>query len=262
MSHDAVQEPLTWEPGPLAPQLAPGEVHVWRLALDQPKALSRELRAWLSAEECQRADRFHRPRDGIRFVVGRAALRDLLGRYTGEVPANLSFDTGPFGKPTLGKPAGTNIHFNVSHSHGLAVIALSQGRELGIDLELMRPMDSMDAIAHRFFAAIEYAAYQEQPEEDRALAFFRVWTRKEAYLKATGTGISVPLDSFHVSVKPDEPAALLHVEGKPNEVDRWSLREFRAGAETMGTLAVEGQDWSPVGWSYHLWGQDKQESGC
>ncbi len=251
MPTHAISTRLAWEPGPFTPSLSSDQVHVWRFHLDdQASETCQRLRSWLSAEECTRADRFHRVRDRQRFLIGRGALRDLLGRYVGLLPQDLRFATGPFGKPRLEQPNDSAIQFNLSHSHGHGVIAVSKGRELGIDIEMMRPMENMDAIANRFFAVGEHSTYLAQPEALRPLAFFRVWTRKEAYLKATGTGISVPLDSFEVTVDPGDPPAIRHVADQPDEAARWSMREFWPQADALVSLAVEGQGWATYGYDY------------
>jgi len=244
MSKYASSTAIDWAPGPNSPMLKGEHVHVWRFNLDNqtPETLE-QMRTWLSAEECARVDRFHRPRDGVRFLVGRAAMREILARYLGTTPDRLCFSKGPFGKPSIAEPNPSRIQFNLSHSHGQGALAVSQGRELGIDIELIRPMESMDAIANRFFSATENQVYLSLAEVDRPLAFFRIWTRKEAYLKGTGTGISVPLDSFDVSVRPDERPSLLRVANQPGEVERWSMLEFWPEPKALVSLAVEG----PVG---------------
>ena len=130
------------------------------------------------------------------------------------------------------------------------MLAVGWERELGIDVECLRTMESMDAIAARFFAPGEHAAYSAQPLEARPLAFFRAWTRKEAYLKAIGSGITVPLDSFEVSVAPEDAPALRRVRGQPEELARWSMREFRPEPDALASLVVEGQGWSMRGFTY------------
>src|SRR5207249_8265351 len=145
-----------------------------------------------------------------RFIVGRAVLRLILAGYVHELPRRLRFDYGPHGKPALahdGKPHAT--HFNVSHSQGLAVYAITRGKEIGIDIEYVCPARSIDAVAETAFSPWELAALQSLPPDRRQIAFFTCWTRKEAYLKARGEGLSLPLEQFDVSLAPGEPAALL-----------------------------------------------------
>jgi 4'-phosphopantetheinyl transferase len=245
MPQRPIESHFTWDLGPDAADLTFDLVHVWSVVLDQPDEVCRRLRAWLSPDECQRADRYRGPSLGRRFVVGRGALRDVLSRYIGTGPEVIRFATGPFGKPAIDLPhAPIGLRFNLSHSHGLGVIAVGMGRELGIDVEILRSFENMDAIAGRFFAPAERAAYAAQPIGQRPLAFFRAWTRKEAYLKAIGSGITVPLDSFEVSVAPEEPPALRVVRGNPDEASRWSMREFRPETSALATLAVEGRGWT------------------
>src|SRR5262249_6058087 len=145
-----------------------------------------------------------------RFIVGRATLRAILGRYLARRPSELAFRYGEFGKPDLDVPQGADaIRFNMAHSHGRAALAVAVGRELGIDLEQERPIHDADRIVARFFSAAECRVYAGLPDDQKPAAFFRGWTRKEAYLKATGLGLALPLDSFDVSLAPGDPPRLL-----------------------------------------------------
>lgn len=139
--------------------------------------------------------------------------------------------------------APNDLRFNLTHSHGLALFALSQGRELGVDVERIRPEMAGEQIARRFFSASEVTALLALAPGLREEAFFHCWTRKEAYLKATGRGLTLALDSFDVSVVPDAPAALLATRHDLSEATRWSLQTLRLAPSYVGTLAVEGHDW-------------------
>jgi 4'-phosphopantetheinyl transferase len=229
----------------LAPlQITPAEVHLWQAALDVPPARAGQLAGGLSPDERQRADAFHFERDRAHFIAARAFLREVLGRYVGLPSPAVRFRYGPSGKPEI--EAGGPIQFNLSHSGELALLAVAQGRAVGVDVERMRPDFAGEPMARRFFAPGEVAALLDLPEYMRELAFYRCWTRKEAYLKARGDGLSFPLDQFEVTLTPGEPARLLRVQGDEGEAARWHLEHIEAGAGYVAALAVEGYDWRLV----------------
>ena len=224
------------------------EVHVLHAFLDVAPSRVRSLHATLSADERQRADVFHFTRDRNRFIVARALLRILLGRYVQTEPAWLRFRYGPKGKPFLAGGHDTALRFNLSHSNGLALYAVTRRREIGIDVEYAgRKLDYV-AIAERFFSPREVADLGSLPEEGRQRAFFACWTRKEAYIKARGDGFSVALDTFEVSLRPEEPAVLRNVDGNPEETSRWCLAELGSDPRYAAALAVEGTDWRLKYW--------------
>src|SRR6476659_2394037 len=180
------------------------EVHLWQASLDGRPADIFE--SFLSADELDRANRFHFAADRIHFIVARGLLRNLLAAYLGINCAELRFSYGAKGKPFLLLDGQTQINFNLSHSHGRAAFAFSRGRELGVDLEFVKEDFEAELIATRFFSRSEVLALRLVPAELRNQAFFNCWTRKEAYIKARGEGLSMPLDQFDVSLKPGEPA--------------------------------------------------------
>src|SRR6185369_554217 len=171
-------EITAWSEPPEAPSLATGEVHVWRLELDQPESVMTEFRRTLEADEVERAGRFHFEKHRRHFVVGRGGLRYVLSRYLEEKPAELRFTYGLFGKPAL---VGDRLRFNMSHSHGVALFAVAADRELGVDVEHIRVDFATEDIARRFFSRPEVAAFNSLQKEEQAAGFFRCWTRKEAY---------------------------------------------------------------------------------
>lgn len=231
-----------WPDGPEHPLLKSGEVHVWRACLDISSGLFRQLWATLSPDERLRAERFHFQRDREHFVAARGGLRDIVGRYTGSAPESLRFAYDEFGKPRLSGEAGLeSLRFNVSHSHGVALYAVASGREVGVDLEYVREEFACQEIAERFFSRREVAALNALPVEERAAAFFDCWTRKEAYIKALGEGLSHPLHLFTVSLNPDQPAALLYTDDDPKEAARWSLSELFPGQGFRAALALRGE---------------------
>jgi 4'-phosphopantetheinyl transferase len=219
--------------------LQASEVHVWRVPLDCAPDEAVCLSALLAGDERERAARFYFPRDRDRFTVGRARLRQLLGRYLGKDPAALEFRYGHAGKPEL---AGTGLPFNVSHSDSLALIGIGGPGRLGVDIERIRPRTEPDSFGS-FFAPAEEAALLRLPREMRERAFFACWTRKEAYIKGRGDGLGFGLDRFEVSVSPDAPASLLRVLDHPEEASRWELHSLDTAPDYAGALAVEGHDW-------------------
>ncbi|HKY26788.1 MAG TPA: 4'-phosphopantetheinyl transferase superfamily protein [Pyrinomonadaceae bacterium] len=224
--------------------LADQEVHIWRVSVSQAQSSVTHLSRLLDEEESKRAARFHFERDRVRFIVARGGLRIILGQYLKIDPAVIEFSYSAHGKPALSRAHSDSvIKFNLAHSHDLALYAFSPKRELGIDVEHMRPEVAGDDIAKRFFAAPEVDALRSLSAERRLEAFFNCWTRKEAYIKARGEGLTFPLSNFVVSMTPGEPASLLTVQDSPQEAARWSLQELDAGEGYAASVAVEGHDW-------------------
>lgn len=219
-------------------RLDAGELLLWQLNLDASPEILNALSDVVSADERERAARFHFEQDRSRFLVGRGALRCILGRYLAEQPADISFVYGLRGKPAI---AGIPLHFNMSHSDGMAVIAVTRSHVVGIDLEHVRPMPDLEGIAKSHFSSTEQAAIATLPADDRLSAFFTCWTRKEAYLKATGDGIAAGLSSFDVTVIPGTYPRLLRVDGKPEETERWSFYDLPLAPGFVGVVVVEGK---------------------
>ena len=231
------------------------EVHVWRASLKQPAEVLRALSATLAPEESERAGRFHFQKDRDAFVVARGALRDILGRYLGVPPRQVRFAYGEFGKPSVAAEAcgGLPLRFNLSHSHEVACCAVACGREVGVDVEHLREGVEVMSLAGHFFSRGEVEALGALPPGQQLRGFFNCWTRKEAYIKARGEGLSHPLDAFTVSLEPGSPAALLSTERDPEEAARWSLTDLPFGDDYAAALACEGRapvlrwrDWKPL----------------
>jgi 4'-phosphopantetheinyl transferase len=202
--------------------LEPGTIEVWRASLDQHSDVVRTLETLLSDDERDRRDRFHFDRDRTRYVVGRGLLRALLGRYLGEEPAGLEFRYSRYRKPSL---AEGGPHFNLAHSGSTAFYAFSPAFEVGIDVELVQVENADERVARRFFSSVEVQTLMALPEAARTHAFFSCWTRKEAFLKARGDGLTLALDSFDVTLAPGEPAMLLRTGWSPDEHARWQLAD-------------------------------------
>lgn len=242
---------MGWDPPSEKLSLPNDAVHVWRATLDQSASCRERFWQTLAEDERARADRFHFPRDREHFVVARGVLRAILARYLNTEPGRLSFCYSAYGKPALLKEAsGDALRFNLSHSHGLALYAVTRDRELGIDVEHLRPHLADRQIAERFFSPGEVAVLLALPQYQQREAFFHCWTRKEAYIKARGEGLSLPLDQFEVSLAPGEPAALLSTHANPSEASRWSMLELTPGPGYVGALAVEGHGWRLACWQW------------
>lgn len=226
---------------PKQPELLAGDVHVWCASLEVADAKRHQLHETLSSDEQSRAQRLYFQRDRDRFIVNRGLLRAILSRYVDIAPKDLRFEYASSGKPALvAEQGGDTFRFNVSHSHTLALYAVTLDRDVGIDVEHIRGNFDWQAIAERFFSPNENAVLQTLPIEIRQQSFFLGWTRKEAYIKATGRGLSIPLDQFEVSLAPGEPAALLNTQWNPEDSDRWFLYDLTPSPGYVAALAVAG----------------------
>ncbi len=221
--------------------LPPDEVHVWAASRETTDLDVAACRALLTADEIKRADRFVALRDRRQFAVGRGRLRTILGRYLDSDPASIRFVSNPHGKPGI---AGTDLRFNLTHSGTSMLLAVTLGRELGVDVEQIRPDFGGEAIARRFFAPAEVESLLSLPPADRTLAFFHGWTRKEAYIKAIGKGLAMPLDDFEVEIHPNRPARLIATRPDPDEASRWTLIALDAPPGSVAALCVAGTGWT------------------
>src|SRR5579864_4206604 len=210
-------------------------VHVWPVSTQAPDGVVEQFRSLLAADEIERAARFRFERLQRSFILARGALRVLLGRYLNTEPRDVAFHYGAKGKPTLVAPA--RLQFNASHSGDLALFAFTLDCEIGVDVEAIRPMPDMEVVAERFFCAEETAELMALPVGQRDDAFFLCWTRKEAYIKATGEGLSTPLDEFRVTLHPDQPAGFVHFARDPIAARAWSLHDLKPALRYAGALA-------------------------
>lgn len=218
-------------------------VHIWRMSLEPGEPVVQRLQRTLSEDELSRAARFHFERDRRHYIVARGVLRNILAGYLGTDPARLRFAYTSYGKPSLVAAPGLDaLNFNVSHSHTMALFAVARDRELGVDIEYIRTNFEAVEIAERFFSADERAVLRTVPDTMKFEGFFNCWTRKEAYIKALGEGLSHPLDTFDVTLAPGEPARLLSTRSDPQDVERWSMHELLPGAGYKAALVVAGSD--------------------
>ena len=233
----------SWAKAPVRMMLDGTTVDIWKVVLEA-SAVEREcMSAILSADEIARAGRFHFERDRHRYISCRGALRKILARYLSIEATDLSFSYSEHGKPFLGDTKSTDgITFNLSHSSATGVIAVSRNRRVGIDIEFPRQGIEMAALARRYFSQWEAARLESLRGEDLTAAFFSVWTRKEAYVKARGDGLSLPLGQFDVSIDPDE-ASLLRTRHDPDDCNRWIMKSIPVNPGSFCTLVAE----SPLG---------------
>ncbi len=230
----------SWPLPPAEIDLPAGEVHLWSARLDPPEDLLPQCASVLSADERQRAERFRTGSLRNRYVAGRGTLRMLLGRYLGTDPASFALSYQSHGKPELGLPWKTHgVEFNVSHSHELAVYAFTRSGAIGVDVEWIRPMPNAAALLERFFSPEEVWQWQQMPAERQLLAFFQGWTRKEAWLKAVGSGLSFPLNEFCVTL--DGPARVLSIRGDTVEAAQWWLESCEPCDEYVAAVAMWGK---------------------
>lgn len=224
-----------------SPDLPDNAVHAWRVPLNHSSERTAHLLEVLSSDEREKAGRYHFDKDRNQFVQARAALRFILSEYLNVRPQELEFSYGPQGKPALANGhADNSLRFNLSRRDGLALIAVTRNREIGVDVELIRADLPVFEIAETIFSEVELAALRSLPESMRAAGFYNCWTRKEAYVKARGEGLSFPLKQFDVSLTPGAAAKLLNVRDDLDEVDRWILQEIPVAEGYIAALAVEG----------------------
>lgn len=226
------------------------EVQLWRADLEAIGVDESRWQQVLSSDELTRASRFHFSRDRQRFVAGRALLRTILAGYLRTDANGLTFSYSKKEKPSLASDhAESGVTFNVSHSGGIALLAFTRGREIGVDVEQVRQDSDLEAIARRFFSMHEQNQLAALPAQKRIDAFFRCWTRKEAYIKATGDGLSLPLNQFDVSLEVGEANALVATRPDSSEAGHWLLREVPAGSGYMAAVCVRGKSWKLKNWS-------------
>jgi len=219
------------------------EVHLWCIDLAAVAPAEKRWQKILSPDERARAARFHFERDRQHFTATRALLRTILASYVGSEPADIVFRYSEKEKPSLGSPASHHLEFNVSHSGTAALLAFARERALGVDIEIIRDDFDPAALAHRFFSKHEQSQLAALDPSEKYSGFFRCWTRKEAYIKAVGTGLSLPLDQFDVSLRPGGEHALLATRPNASEAAEWSLREVPVDDGYLGALCVRGHGW-------------------
>jgi len=246
-----------WTLPPDALDLKLHQVDIWRISLDASTPLSTSLQAdsvkliesTLSADETERAARFHFSADRDRFIIAHGCLRDILARYLHCKPGRLILSVNQYGKPVL---EDYKLEFNLSHSGDFALVAITSERKVGVDIERIRSDMEFESIASRYFSQSEVSELLALTSEQKAHGFFNCWTRKEAYIKAHGLGLSLPLESFDVSLTPNEPVILRATRPDPQEAARWTLLSLEVDSGYVSAVAAEGKDLEFRLWDWNI----------
>jgi 4'-phosphopantetheinyl transferase len=218
--------------------LSEDEAHVWRADLALNECFQNSFLKLLSPDEKNRAKKFRFAKDSQNFIVARGILRSLISKYLEINPAEVSFRYSDFGKPSIAN--NHSLQFNISHSQNIALFAFTKKFNIGVDVEFVNPDVEVKEIAASFFSKNEIKNLLALPEQQQTLGFFYCWTRKEAFIKAVGEGLSFPLDKFEVSVEPNKPVKLLATYRQPKDVSKWSIYSLSPEANFVGGLVIEG----------------------
>lgn len=235
---------IQWQPAPLNDRLTPDCVHVWAALLDVLEDQVLAFERTLSEDERQRAARFHFPQDRRRFVAGRGILRAILGSYLDLEAAAVRFTYGRYGKPSLVElPGQQTVHFNLAHTKELLVVAATSSCEVGVDIERIRAMPDSSTIIQHFFSPREATQLETlETERQRLSAFFSLWTCKEAFAKATGSGLTERLAEFSLARSPGDPPHIVAGSGDLAPAADWTVTELRPAKDFRGALAVPRKD--------------------
>lgn len=223
--------------------LGDAEVHLWFVPLAVTPEKLLHFKSILSRDEQERAGRFRKTTDAQRYVAARGSLRSLLGTYLSIEPNRLQFAYDAFGKPHLaGEAALASVNFSVSHSDDRGLFGFVRGHKIGVDLERVSTEIDFKDLAERYFSPNEFQVLWSLPADQRRMAFYCGWTRKEAYLKGQGVGLSYGLDRVEVSLAPDEPAMILRVADDPDASLRWVVQHLSPAPGYTGAAAVEASN--------------------
>lgn len=234
---------LEWETPPERLELGQDETHVWRISLELGSESLERLRCSLSEDELERSNRFKFQEGRRRYIAARGCLRNILAHYLNLEASKLRFVYNSHGKPELAKGYGyKSLTFNLSHSHELGLIAVAWNRQVGVDLEMIRSNVEREKLAERFFSEREVSDLKSVPDEMRERAFFACWTRKEAFIKASGQGLSLPLDQFDVSLNLQNPPVIFAIHGDEIEARKWSLFHLDPHPGYVAALAIYDRD--------------------
>ncbi|NWJ47673.1 MAG: 4'-phosphopantetheinyl transferase superfamily protein [Chloroflexi bacterium] len=239
------QSETDWQPASVVSSLQENEVQVWKIELTQARLLLPLFNEYLTSEEIERAKRYRRIQDGERFIIARGLLRHLLGQYLNENPTKIKLSTLAHGKPALSQTTYQKpVEFNISHSGELALLAFSTEMRLGIDLEQINIAIEYSSIARNFFSVSEIRLLEELPLSEKPKYFFRLWTIKEAYLKACGKGLTFPLDQVEIVPAPSQNMVYFTIKTPTPNLQYWKVCELKPDEGYCGALAVDGNDWA------------------
>ena len=244
---------ILWASPPASWSLSAREIHVWAAALNFSAQVLAELEITLSLEEQQRGQKFHFVADRNAFIGSRGLLRAILASYLDLEPQEIHFEFGRYGKPILAnQPEPDRLQFNLAHSDGLFLTAVSRFCAVGVDVERIRELDDIDDLANQLLSPTEEIAWRRLPLNQQKQAFFNLWTRKEACLKATGDGISERLKEITVSFTPEGPAGELEPPGVPESTESWTLRQLNPAPGYAAVLAAPVPEFELSCWHWLL----------
>lgn len=224
-----------WRVGPLKPNLSIDEIHIWRIILPMQEEMQMHLQKHLSQDEQQRFNQFHFEKDRTNYRIARGGLRDIIARYINRSPSTIDFHYTEFGKPYL----NNDLYFNLSHSANCILYAVSNCAHIGIDVEYNRMDIDFLSVAKQFCSEQEHIKLSKSAPKDLPIAFYRCWTRKEAFLKATGYGMHFPLKQVEVSFLPFEEVKLLNIMNKIPKNGLWQLEEVDPGQDYIASFATQ-----------------------
>ena len=231
---------IPWQTTPLDLEISSTYVDVWLTSTELKEEQVQEYKKLLSTAELARAEKFVPDHKRREYIITRGVLKQALSRITGLAASGLDFSYGGHGKPYLDiNLAGKNIAFNVSHSYGVALVAITRGGRLGIDVEKIRPEVDWRDLAKRFFSESEFQALDRCPDGSSLKSFFTCWTRKEAFVKAVGDGVARGLSGFDVSIDPNETAGSLNIRWPDEDAAQWSIRNIPVPGNYTAALAVD-----------------------
>lgn len=235
---------LQWRPTIPGELINSNEVHVWRVLLDVSAVQFESLLKFLSVEELERAERFHFEKDQRRFIMARGILRKILGHYLKKNPDEICFEYTSYGKPAL-TPGVNNdkLCFNLSHSGAFALYAITQRKKIGIDIERIRDDIQIEQVARKFFSQNEISSLEKVDINKRSGLFFQYWTRKEAFIKARGEGISFPMEQCDVSLISGRVLSPVTVQDNNSEISNLHVQDLFPGNGYAAAIALEGGDW-------------------
>ncbi|GJM16812.1 MAG: hypothetical protein DHS20C13_21390 [Thermodesulfobacteriota bacterium] len=242
------QKDSKWLRPPKAPELLPNEIHIWRTYLYFNGHSTNHFYSILSEDEKSKANRFRFEKDKKRFVITRGLLRETLGLYLEIDSKDLDFNYNKYGKPSLTNPGKSRLEFNLSHSGDVILYSFAKERKLGIDVERLRPIKKAQKIVERFFSEKEQQYYNTQNATEKDSTFFKLWTYKEAYTKAKGLGLALPLNQF------DVPLSNRPLPPNSSYTTQWTWQEINLAPDYVAAIAVEGS-----GFEIKQWDFDKTE---
>ena len=225
----------------LISKLSANAVHIWSASTDIDEKQLHYLQSIISEDEQKRAAKFYFEKDRVRFIVARGFLRMILACYIKKTPEEFRFRYNKFGKPSLENINNNNVQFNLSHSDKMIVYGFTSCRDIGIDIERIRTSEDTVQILDHFFSELEKEEFKMIPEEKKKETFYQCWTRKEAYIKARGEGLSIPLDDFSVTLIPGSPAKLIKAD-KDSAVTQWHMKDISVASGFAAAAVVSGSE--------------------